>query len=358
MTKFDPDPKGSFFVMGVIMSLYLDSGYLNFQSIYNSKLPYTFVIGGRGIGKTYGALKYAKDNGIKIMYMRRTQAQADIAGNPVFSPYKSINRDDGCNIQMRTVSKYNSLIAEEDTDGNVLRELGYTCALSTISNIRSFDASDIDVLIYDEFIPEPHERAIKDESAALYNALETIGRNREAQGREPLRLIALSNSNDLTSPILKDLNLIAPIRRMDKKGVSIWQDMKRGICLVIPKQSPISGQKSGHSLYKLTAGSNYAGMALRNQFGNSDFTNIGSRPIAEYKALVKVGELYIYRHKSMQHYYCTRYGKGTVHSYGDSRIELARFRAVYPWLYTAYMDRIIICEDERAELTLREYLKA
>lgn len=340
------------------MSLYLSSGYLNMEPIFTGKLTFTFIIGGRGIGKTYGALKYAKDHNIKIMYMRRTQAQADIAGNPVFSPYKSINRDDGCNIQMRTISKYNSLIAEEDPDGNVLRELGYTCALSTISHIRSFDASDIDVLIYDEFIPEPHERAIKEEATALYNAMETIGRNRESQGRDPLKLIALSNSNDLTSPILKDLDLISPIRRMEKKDLSIWQDMKQGVSLVIPRHSPISGQKAGHSLYQLTKGSSYAGMALRNQFGNSDFTNIGSRPIIEYKALVKVGALYIYRHKSMKHYYCTPYGKGNIHTYGDSRLELARFRAVYPWLYTAYMDRIIICEDEKTELTLREYLKA
>lgn len=339
------------------MSIYLPNGYIDFQPIYGSKLPYHFIIGGRGIGKTYGALKYAKDNHIKIMYMRRTQAQADIAGNPVFSPYKSINRDDGSNIQVRPISKYNSLIAELDTDGNVLNELGYTCALSTISNIRSFDASDIDALVYDEFIPEPHERAIKDESSALFNAIETIGRNRESMGRPPLKLIALSNSNDLTSPILKDLNLIGIIRRMEKKDLTLWQDMKRGISLLIPKSSPISGQKAGHSLYKLTQGSQFSEMALNNQFGNDEFDNIQSKPINEYKALVKVGDIYIYRHKSQQHYYCTKHGSGNIHSFGDSRIELARFRAVYPWLYQAYLNRIILFENENIELTMREYLK-
>ena len=338
------------------MGIYLSSGYLDFAPVFNSKLPYHFIIGGRGIGKTYGALKYAKDHDIKIMYMRRTQSQADIAGNPVFSPYKSINRDDGSNIQMKPISKYNSLIAEMDTEGTVLKELGYTCALSTISNIRSFDASDIDALIYDEFIPEQHERAIKDEAAALFNALETIGRNRESQGKPPLKLIALSNSNDLTSPILKELNLIGVIRRMESKNLSLWQDPKRGISLVIPKQSPISGQKSKHSLYQLTRGSQFQSMALSNQFGNDDFQNIKSRPLNEYKALVKVGEIYIYRHKSMQHYYCTKHGSGNIHAFGDSRIELARFRALYPWLYQAYLNRIILFENENIELNMREYL--
>lgn len=340
------------------MSIYLESGYIDFKPIYESKLPYHFLIGGRGIGKTYGALKYAKDHNIKIMYMRRTQAQADIAGNPVFSPYKSINRDDGCNIQTRPISKYNSLIAEQDPDGEVLRELGYTCALSTISNIRSFDASDIDALVYDEFIPEPHERAIKDEAAALFNALETIGRNREAMGRLPLKLIALSNSNDLTSPILKELNLIGIIRRMEAKKLTLWQDMKRGISLIIPKSSPISGQKAEHSLYKLTRGSNFQQMAIGNQFAEDDFINIQSRPLNEYKVLLKVGDIYVYRHKSKQHYYCTKTGGGNVHTFTDSRIELARFRAIYPWLYTAYMAKNIIFETENIELTMREYLRA
>jgi hypothetical protein len=39
--------------------------------------------------------------------------------------------------------------------------IGYTCALSTLSNMRGFDASDIQLLICDEFIPEKHERLLK-----------------------------------------------------------------------------------------------------------------------------------------------------------------------------------------------------
>ena len=45
-------------------------------------------------------------------------------------------------------------------------------ALSTVSNLRGFDMSDCTLLIYDEFIPEPHERPLKNEAAALFNAYE------------------------------------------------------------------------------------------------------------------------------------------------------------------------------------------
>ena len=40
-------------------------------------------------------------------------------------------------------------------------------------------ASDI---IFAEFIPEAHERLIKNEAAALFNFYETINRNRELDG--------------------------------------------------------------------------------------------------------------------------------------------------------------------------------
>ena len=339
------------------MTMYLDNGYLDFAPIYNSNLPYWFVNGARGIvGKTYGSLKYAKDHDYKILYMRRTQAQADISSNPVFSPYKSINRDDGCNIQMKPVTKYNSLIAECDDEGKPVRELGYTCALSTISNIRSIDASDIDVVIYDEFIPEPHEKPIKQEAAALFNALETIGRNRELYGKRPLKLIALSNSNDVACPIYQELGVVGVVRRMQDRKLDLWQQPARGISILIPQDPPLKGRKAESSLYKMTRGSEFSSMALENQWLNNDFGQVGSRPLTEYKALVNVGKLYICKHKSNKTYYVTMHKMGCKHTYNDDRIELARFRAVYPWIKAAYMGRAIMFEDEQCELLLRQYI--
>lgn len=341
------------------MTAYLPNGYLDFAPIYNSTLPYWFINGARGIiGKTYGSLKYAKDHNIKIMYMRRTQAQADISSNPVFSPYKSINRDDGCNIQMKPVSKYNSLICICDDEGAVKQELGYTCALSTISNIRSFDASDIDVVIYDEFIPEAHERPIKNEAAALFNALETIGRNRELYGKPPLKLIALSNSNDVSCPIYQELGVVGVARKMQARGRDLWQNYKRGLSILIPHNPPLHDQKAASSLYQMTKGSDFSSMALENEWQNNDFGLVASRPIQEYKALVNVGKLYICKHKSNGSYYVTMHQMSCKHTFSDDRIELARFRAVYPWVYPAYMARSIIFETEQCELLLREYIRA
>ena len=58
--------------------LYLDNGYLNIPYVLGYKMPFTFVIGGRGTGKTYGALKYAIENKLNIALIRRTQTQIDM----------------------------------------------------------------------------------------------------------------------------------------------------------------------------------------------------------------------------------------------------------------------------------------
>ena len=58
--------------------LYLKNGYLNVPYILHYNVPFIFVVGGRGTGKTYGALKYVLESGTPFIYMRRTQSQADI----------------------------------------------------------------------------------------------------------------------------------------------------------------------------------------------------------------------------------------------------------------------------------------
>ena len=60
------------------MKRFLESGYADIESILSVGVPFIFLIGGRGTGKTYGALKYAVTHKRKIMLMRRTQSQADL----------------------------------------------------------------------------------------------------------------------------------------------------------------------------------------------------------------------------------------------------------------------------------------
>ena len=342
------------------MKLYLDNGYLNIPAIVATGQPFIFCWGGRATGKTYGALKSAVESGVKFALMRRTQAQLDLISKPEFSPFKPLNNDLGWNIGIQPLSKYNGGIYDmELLDGKPVPKgapIGYTFALSTIANVRGFDGSDIELLIYDEFIPEPHARPIKEEHEAFLNAYETINRNRELQGRKPLQVLCLANANTLANPLFIGLNLVTKAERMNRNGQEYSIDEKRGFVLVNLCKSSISDQKKDTALYRLTGNTSFARMALSNDFaGEDERGKIGSKPLKEYRPVVAIGEVCIYQHKSADIYFCSTHISGSPPMYGAGETERARFRRVYSWLWLAYLDNKIEFEERICEILLTKY---
>lgn len=337
------------------MKIYDESGYVNIRGVLQEGYPFNFLVGGRGTGKTYTTLKVAREDRIKFMLMRRTQSQADLISKPEFSVFKPLNNDQGWDIRVDSISKYNSAFYEE-IDGTRI-DIGYTCALSTISNMRGFDASDIRLLIYDEFIPEKHERLLKNEGDALFNAYETINRNRELSGADPLQLICLANANDITNPIFESLNLIRIADRLQRGGTDRWTDDRRGIQLIMLNRSPISRKKSETALYNLTQGTSFAAMALANDF-NEDTNRIQPRPLTEYQPVCSIGELCIYRHKSNRTLYATTHLSGVFNNrYGLSDADRLHYQRIYRSQWDMYISGKIDFEDVLAEKLFLKYWK-
>ena len=320
-------------------NIYLESGYLDIAAILKFNKPFTFIVGGRGIGKTYGVLKYALEHDIKIMLMRRTQAQIDLINKPDYSPYKSIALDEDLDIYVRSVSKYSSAIYMDD------KIIGYTCALSTIANIRGFDASDIKWLVFDEFIHEPHEKAIKGEGAAFLNAYETINRNRELKGQAPLQSFCLANAFDIGNPIFMEMGLVNTAARMQRDNKEIYTNNK-GICLIMPDNSPISEAKANTALYRATQNTTFGQMALANEFAYNPDDGIRQRPLKEHRPIVTVGGITIYKHRSDNTYYITEQDAGSVNKYNTDTVDLKRFLKKYGiQLYNAYMANRVFFEN-------------
>lgn len=339
------------------MKLYDENGYVNIKGIVNLRLPFNFVVGGRGTGKTYSALKTVKEEDIKFMFMRRTQSQAELINKPDFSPFKSLNTDNGWNVVTRPITKYNAGFYDTSKEESKNVPIGYTCALSTISNVRGFDAQDVKILVYDEFIPERHERPIKNEGSALLNAYETINRNRELKGHQPLQLLCLANSNDLSNPIFLELGLVKKAERMQRKGQEIYIDRNRGIGIFMLSGSPISNKKRNTALYKVTRGSEFERMSLDNTFLNVDYNNVVVRPLIEYKPLVSVGEVCIYSHKNTGKLYVSTHVSGSPIRFSCGEHDLERFRKLYSWIWVEYMQNNVEFEEILCEILLTKYYK-
>lgn len=338
------------------MNIYLDSGYLDMRKIRDTNIPFIFIVGGRGVGKTYGALDMVVEDGNQFMLMRRTQTQTDLINKPEFSPFKPLMRDKGYKIETKQVSKYNAgIYMNMEEEGGL--PIGYTCALSTIANMRGFDASDVDILLWDEFIPEKHERALKNEAQAFFNAYETMNRNRELKGERPLQVIALANANDLANPIFIELGLVRVTQKMRKKGQETYINKERGIAIFLLDKSPISEQKSDTAIYRLTSGSDFEKMSIKNDFSGDKIGRVKSQPLQEYKPIVEIGDLCIYEHKSKRTLYASTHRLGSPTHFGTGDAERARFIRAFRWIWDEYMENNIEFEEYLCEILLTKAFK-
>ena len=315
------------------MNIYLDSGYCDIESYLASGMHFILVTGGRGIGKTYGALKYCIESGREFILLRRTQAQIDIVGKQEFSPFKALERDMGIEVVVKSISKY--------TSGFFIGEkmIGIAAALSTFSNLRGFSTT-ADLLIYDEFIPERHERPIKEEGAAFLNVIESAFRN-----NDNYQVLCLANANDIGNPIFMELELVKEAEKLRESGKFYFKDPERSLLLIDLSSSPISKKKAETPLYKLAKDSSFKRMALNTEFITDSIAQIKSLNLRDYTPLVVISGICFYEHKSERKFYVSEHISGTPERYTTASADIERFRKEYYYLYGAYLGRKIIFEN-------------
>lgn len=338
------------------MKIYDNNGYLDFDRIASLPVNFIFIYGGRGGGKTYGALKWVIENGKRFIFTRRQAQEYEMVSKPESSPFKKLNSDKGWNIQIKSISKMLSGFYE-DGEG---APIGYMSSLASVAHIRGMDFSDVDVWIYDECIPEPHVRTIKEEGQAFLNAYETFNRNRELQGAEPIKVFALANSNMLANPLFMELDLVTVAERMKKKNMNTWIDTGRGVALIDMFDSPISDEKAETAIYKLVnKNSEFYRMALENQFKDLDdsFGHVNSRNLTEYLPVVEIGEITLYKHKSRSGcFYCSTHHTGVCPQFRNSEIDRQRCLNRFTWIPDAYLSNKIEFESYLCEALFNKYL--
>lgn len=314
-------------------NMYLDSGYANMGGILDLGFPFTLAIGGRGIGKTYTTLKELRVRKRNPILLRRTQQQADIIARKSMSPWRSIARDEGFDYACFPMVKGITETVELDADGQILNTLSVNAALTTFSNTRGFDSSDIDTIYFDEFIPERAERPIKNEFETLINAYETVARNRELSGKKPVQLIMTANANRLDSPILMGFGVTSKIESMIKKGQSYSLLPDRGIALFLFQDSPISARKSETALYRAMKGTAYSDMALNNAFAYDDTSNVISRPLDGLEPVLRIDDVTIYKNKSTNKFYASKHCSGTPPRFSTlSEEDVKRVTTRFYWI--------------------------
>lgn len=343
------------------MQLYDKNGYVNIQGIMEHPATFIFIYGGRGTGKTYGALQYAIDHGKGFLYTRRLLSQAEVTAGESMQPFNQLNMDRGWSIVPFKDNKYSWTFAESEQDEKgILRRgtrHGVMSAINTFKNIRGISAEWVDLFIHDEFIPELNERPIRGEATALFNAYESVNRNRELTGRPPVKLLCLANANDIANPVFMELQLVRAAEKIRKEGKDYIYIPKQRMLLVDLFRSEISERKSKTALYDLTRGTEFYNMAVKNVFTGAERGRIGHQNVREYRPIVRAGEITIYRHKSRKEYYVTVLAAGNPPVYGTGEKDKERFRRKYGWLWKEYMQRNLIFEEYLDEVLFDRLFK-
>lgn len=334
------------------MQLYTDGGWLDVRKINEMKYPFVFVYGGRGIGKTFGEADIITGPGRgKTLFLRRTKTEYDIITSAEMNTFSDYNVETGHGLKFEKQRGF-SVISENG------ESVGLCAALSTFSNLRGggFEQFGIDFLLYDEFIPERHKSKIRNESDVLLNIYETINRNRELKGRDPLKVRCFANSNDIKNPIFIGLGLVSMAEKMARKGSEMLIDAEKGVVLIDCKNSPISKRKAETALYRLSAGSEFFNMAIKNEFNSELFPPV-ARPLIEYKPIVTVGEISIYQHKSNKKIYVCAAVKSAAPKFTATDTQLEMFRIRFSYLYDRFLENTIEFESNLSQILFMTYFK-
>lgn len=275
-------------------TIYFDA----WKIVQNTNYFIYIFIGGRGVGKTYSVLRGCTvyDN-VNFMYVRRSETELKNSCTPAYNPFNVINSDYNKDIQLQATADTFNIV-----DNDIV--VGSRGALTTFGKFRGADFSNIDYIVFDEFI-RTNNFKIKNEDDLFFNMLETVGRNREIDGKRPLKSILLSNANTIDNDIIKSLKLGEQIRKMKEFKQNVYTDDERGIYLHIIENDVFVQRKKETALYKLTKGTNFYNMALGNEFTGDYFGDIKKINYKNLKPLVRYNNITFFNVKNSNYIYAS-----------------------------------------------------
>ena len=296
---------------------YSDGYYHTSEDLKDHPEAWLFVIWSlRGPGKTYSFLRYMIAIESKFIYMKRTNDDIDLLcqkgfkGDSSFdpSPFKPINRDFGCNIRpfklREGLAGFYEFNEEMEPEGPIL---GYALSLNAISKYKGFDFSEVDYICMDEAVPMKGQVVKRSESELLLSFYMTVCRDRIKRGRGDLKLILLSNADDIACPIISGLEIMDDIAIMNTTGIESRYIEERGIFLRHINAEKIDNEYSSMGIYKAMKNTAWGDVAFTGAFANNDFSNVSKCNLKNYKPMIHL----IYKRKDI--YLYLNHQNGTWH---------------------------------------------
>lgn len=225
--------------------------FYDYQKILSYNALLNFLIGERGVGKTYGISKFSVKQFLKkgeqFSYIRRYKSELNEAKTQFFSEISKNNEFPKNKLYNKGYSFY--------CDDKLC---GFGMTLSTAQNLKSKNFSNVKNIIFDEFIPEGGKHYLPNEVHIFLNLIETISRLRD------IRVFLLGNAVSLINPYFLYFDLKIP----ENSDISTF---KNGLILVQHmKNENYRKVKNETRFGQLVAGTPYSQYAIENKFIDDD----------------------------------------------------------------------------------------
>ena len=227
--------------------------FYDYQRVLSYNALLNFIIGERGVGKSYGAKKFVAKRFInkhkQFVYLRRFKSELKEAmlknSTPIF--FEQIANDPELKDHKFTNKKDTMYI-----DGKLC---GFAMPLSIANILKSATYDNVDTIIFDEFIIDKGTyHYLQNEVTQMLDVIETVARLRD------IRVFFLGNAISSTNPYFTYFDLSLPYNsdiKTFKDGLIVVNYIKNLKYREVKKQTRFG---------KLIEGTKYGKYAIDNEF--------------------------------------------------------------------------------------------
>lgn len=226
----------------------MDSFYYTLQRVLSFNALINFIIGERGVGKSFSSKKHVINRFIKkgeeFVYLRRYKTELKSSVPKFFDDIIDKKVFPEANFKVKNNNFYiNDKIA------------GYALPLSTANILKSTSYSKVKTIIFDEFIIDKGcYHYLQNEVEQFLDIIETVGRLRD------IKVFMLGNAISITNPYFTYFNLSLPYN----SDIALFKD--GSILVNYIKNDNYREIKKASRFGKLIEGTDYGRYAIDNEF--------------------------------------------------------------------------------------------
>jgi hypothetical protein len=268
-----------------------------------------FVVGGRGLGKTYGAkkkaIKAAVTKGEQFIYLRRYKEELTDSVRTFFDDIVGNDEFEDWDFRVNGRAFEYSAIEFRDEKKREWHMAGFAMALSQGQAKKSMALPNVTLIIFDEFILEKGNMRYLPYEYNVFNSLySTVDR-----WKDKTRVLFLANAVSIDNPYFVYYGIIPdegqqwihtkPVTHKDGRKANF-------ITAHFPDAEEFARSVSATAFGQFIAGTEYEAFAIANKFADNNNRLIGDKVSnARYKftLLTEKGTFSVWRDPSYQTYY-------------------------------------------------------